>query len=140
MAAVLANENDLLIPQGLGHDLLTTWAPWARDDRDERHSWAVKPRVMRGYWGNPPDEYWIVDKIVAPHRRDGKPHWRLVARWYLGEKSAHQISMELGRKDWPEKRVLMNLVIFCSLVEREYLDVIHQPGMIRPTSAPRARL
>lgn len=107
-------------PRGLGHDLLIEWAPWARDDGDgERHSWAVKPRVAKGYHGDPPDNYWIVDKIVAPHRRDRSSYWKVVSAYYLGERPTWEIATQL---EWSERRVLFNLAAFCGLVEREFGD------------------
>ncbi len=111
-----------LEPSGLGHDLLVEWSPWARDDSEGRHSWHVKPRVDHGYHGDPPENYWLVDKIVAPHRRDRSVYWLVVSRWYLGEKSYAQIALDLG-PHWPEKRIRLNLVCFCELVAREFLDM-----------------
>ena len=116
MAAVMRLEIRL---EGLGHDLLTAWAPWARDDSDDRHSWSVKPRVARGYHGDPPPEFFVVDKIVAPHRRDRSAYWQVVARYYLAEASPHFIARELG---WSEQRVMMNLAAFAELVGREFTD------------------
>lgn len=116
MSAVLAEFR----PQGLGHELLLEWAPWARDDSDgERHSWALKPRVDPGYHGDPPPNFWVVDKIVAPHRRDKSPYWLVCGAFYLGERAEWEIAKTLG---WSEQRVLMNLAAFCCLIEREYLD------------------
>jgi hypothetical protein len=119
-----------LEPSGLGHDLLLDWAPWARDDGDERHSWAVKPRIDHGHHGTPPDEFWIVDKIVAPQRRDGTTYWHVASRFYLGEKSYAQITIDLG-KNWPEKRVRFNLMCFAEMVGREYLDFKEEASRIR---------
>lgn len=122
--------------EGLGHELLLNWAPWARDDSEERHSWSVRPRVDRGYHGDPPDQFWVVDKIVGPHRRDRTPYWNVVSRWYLGEVAMHLIVKEMG---WSETRVMMNLVAFASMVEREYRDMLDAvaPGRykISPQSA-----
>ena len=118
----LTHEDEELEPSGLGNDLLVEWAPWARDDAEDRHSWSVKPRVDHGYHGDPPDNFWITDKIVAPHRRDKSVYWLIVSRWYLGEKSYAQITLDLGRH-WPEKRIRLNLVSFCELVQREFLDI-----------------
>jgi hypothetical protein len=111
-----------LEPSGLGHDLLTEWAPWANDDREDRHSWSVKPRIDRGYHGTPPDNYWVTDKILAPHRVDKDIYWRLVARWYLDGKTYDQITRDLG-PSWPEKRIALSLVQICAKVEREFLDI-----------------
>jgi hypothetical protein len=111
-----------LEPSGLGHDLLLEWAPWAENDRDERHSWAVKPRVDRGHHGTPPDAYWVVDRILAPHHRDKSITWRLVVRWYVDKKSYQQITLDLGQS-WPEKRIRLSLVQIATMVEREYLDI-----------------
>lgn len=116
MAAVLAE----IRLEGLGHELLLEWAPWARDDNEGKHSWAVKPRVQAGYHGDPPERFFVVDKIVAPHRRDRSNYWQVVGAFYLGERAEWEIAKELG---WSEQRVLMNLAAFCGLVEREYLDM-----------------
>jgi len=110
-----------LEPSGLGHDLLLEWAPWAENDRDERHSWAVKPRIDRGYHGTPPDNYWVVDRILAPHHREKSITWRLVVRWYVDKKSYDQITLDLG-PNWPEKRIRLSLVQICAMIEREFLD------------------
>jgi len=108
-------------PDGLGHELLIAWAPWARDDRDESHSWSVQPRLDPGYHGDPPAEFFVVDKIVAPHRRDKTNYWHVVGRYYLGESEPRWIAKEL---DWSVSRVLMNLCAFSALVEREYRDFV----------------
>jgi hypothetical protein len=101
-------------PSGLGHDLLLDWAPWARDDRREEPSWSAewsgRPRIDHEYGGDPPEDFWIVDKIVAPQRRDGTTYWHVASRFYLGEKSYAQITIDLG-KNWPEKRVRFNLIV-----------------------------
>ena len=105
---------------GLGHDLLYAWAPWARDDHEgERKSWAVKPRVDHGYHGDPPKNFFIVDKIVAPHRVQKDAYWRVTSAFYLGERSIWEIADLLG---WSEERVQVNIVVFCGLVEREWRD------------------
>ena len=119
-----------LEPSGLGHDLLLEWAPWAREDRDERHSWHVKPRVDHGYHGDPPDDFWIVEKILAPLKRDRTVYWRMAAQWYLGEKSYAQITLDMG-PNWPEKRIRLNLVCLCELVQREYLDFKEEATRMR---------
>lgn len=121
MAAVMSEIiKDELALEGLGHDLLEAWAPWARDDRGEgSHSWSVKPRIDRGYHGNPPDDFWVVDKIVAPQRRDKTNAWAVVSRFYLGEQDEGMIARDLV---WSAARVRMNLLAFCGLVEREYRD------------------
>jgi hypothetical protein len=109
-----------LEPNGLGHELLLEWAPWARDDREGGgHSWSVKPRVDPGYHGDPPKNFYIVEKIVAPHQRDKTDYWRAVSRWYLGEASPDWIARQLG---WSELRVRSNVIVFCALVEREWRD------------------
>jgi hypothetical protein len=112
----------VLEPQGMGHELLVEWAPWARDDNDgERKSWAVKPRIDHGYHGDPPENFWIVDKIVAPHRRDRSAYWKAVSGFYLGERAPWEIASLLGPA-WNERRVLVNIVEFGALVEREWRD------------------
>jgi hypothetical protein len=119
MAAVM---REILQPEGLGHELLVEWAPWARDDKDgERASWAVKPRVDPGYHGDPPTNFFIVDKIVAPHRRDKSTHWRTVSAYYLGERPPWEIASLLGPR-WDERSVMANIMQFGALVEREWRD------------------
>lgn len=116
--------NDLE-PSGLGNDLLIDWAPWAREDRREDPSWSAewsgRPRIDHEYGGDPPDDFWIVEKILAPQRVLRSVYWTICAHWYLGEKSYAQIARDLG-KNWPEKRIRLNLVCLCELVAREYLD------------------
>jgi hypothetical protein len=107
---------------GMGHELLIEWAPWARDDNDgQRASWSVKPRVDPGYHGDPPDNFFVVDKIVAPHRRDKSSYWKAVSAYYLGERPPWEIASTLG-PSWDERRVLYNLIAFGALVEREWRD------------------
>jgi hypothetical protein len=107
-------------PEGLGHELLIEWAPWARDDKDgERASWALKPRVDPGYHGDPPKNFFIVEKIVAPHRVQKDDYWRAVSAVYLGEKPEWSICREFG---WSRLRLKTNIIVFCGLVEREWRD------------------
>lgn len=134
MAAQMMETTTELKLEGFGHELLENWAPWARDDSEGHHSWNMKTSTGRGYWGDPPDEYWIVDKIVAPHRRDKSNYWLCVSRYYLGERALWEITKELGYH-WPEKRVLLNLVAFGALVEREYRDYLDAHPEIRLKSA-----
>ena len=105
----------------LGHRLLAEWAPWARDDRDGE-SWgqSVGPRMPRGYHGDPPKNFFIVDKIVAPHRVERSQYWTVVAMFYLGQRPDWEIARELG---WSEQRVAFNLAAFAALVEREFKDL-----------------
>lgn len=110
-----------LEPSGLGHDLLTSWAPWVREDKDPSLRWTCGPRVVRGYHGDWPLEVQITDKILAPLRRDKSVYWTMAAHWYIGEKTFTQITRDLGPQ-WPEKRIRLNLVCLCELVSREYLD------------------
>lgn len=134
MSAVEIDVMRELEPSGLGHELLVEWAPWARDDRDgEKASWSVKPRVDPGYHGDPPDNFWIVDKIVAPQRRDRTTHWKVVSAYYLGEQPPWAIGQALN---WSEHRVLVNINHFAALVEREWRDYTEQ----RRVSIARARM
>jgi hypothetical protein len=125
-----------LEPSGLGHELLIEWAPWARDDNEGgRHSWSVKPRVDPGYHGDPPDNFWVVDKIVAPHRRDRTVYWRCASGYYLGERNVPELAHVLN---WSEEHVLLNVIQFGALVEREWRDytqsrrVVITPARIFP--------
>lgn len=134
--SALEIEREILEPCGLGHDLLWEWAPWARDDSDGRSSWNVKPRLGRGYWGDPPPNFKIVDKIVAPYRaakqkllkepwevtewdRENAYWWEPVAQYYLGLHQPIEIASALG---WSELRVCTVLCLFCGQVEREFKD------------------
>jgi hypothetical protein len=118
----LAIEVQQMAPEGIGDELLREWAPWARDDREgERASWSVKPRVDPGYHGDPPNNFFIVDKIVAPHRRDKSSYWKAVSAYYLGERPPWEIASLLG-SSWDERRVMYNIIAFAALVEREWRD------------------
>lgn len=119
MVAVADDVGTDIEPKGLGHDLLEAWAPFARDDGEGRESWNVKPRIGKGYWGDPPDEYWIVEKIVAPHRASNNDFWRLVSRRYLGEKDYWLIAKDLDKPEWWVRSILCWAT---ELVRREYLD------------------
>lgn len=120
-----------LEPSGLGHDLLLAWAPWARNEGDGQASWSVRPRIEKGYDGDPPDDFWIVEKILAPQKVLGSVYWKMAAHWYLGEKTFAQITLDLG-PNWPEKRIRLNLVCLCELVAREYLDFREVERKLRP--------
>lgn len=106
--------------QGLGHELLLEWSPWARDDREEGHSWHVRPRVDRGFHGTPPDRVMRVDKIVARIRIEHPPYYRVVARYYLDELQPWQMTQVLGQtQGW----IRTMLLAACGLVELRYRDV-----------------
>lgn len=113
------DEARTLEPSGLGHDLLLDWAPWVRDDRDDRTSWNVKPRVSKGYQGDMPRNVQIVDKIVARQRLQNHTDWRVVARYYLDQQEVWQVARDLR---WAENRVRVRLLAVCGLVEREFRD------------------
>jgi hypothetical protein len=85
-----------LEPQGLGHDLLTEWAPWYREDREGGHSWHVQERVDRGYHGDPPERVHRVEKIVAKLKLTHHNYYRVIARYYLDQLLPHQIAPNLG--------------------------------------------
>lgn len=106
-----------LEPRGLGHDLLTEWAPWVREDREGRHSWHVKPRVDRGYHGMPPDRVLKVDKIVARIRLEYPTYYRVIARYYLDELLPWQMADTLkATEGW----IRAMLLAACGLVEMRY--------------------
>ncbi len=111
-----------LEPEGLGHDLLTEWGLWMRDNREGRESWAVRPRVDRGYHGDPPERVRFVDKLIARHRLRHHEQWSVVSRFYLSDYEPWQISRELGRRHWPEARIRTILLAVCGMIEREYRD------------------
>lgn len=117
MAAALMTEQ--LEPSGLGHDLLREWAPWARDDNEGRASWSVKPRVDPAYWGDPPERWYIVNRIVSKLLASNSDFRRVVKRYYLGGYEPWEIARKLG---WSEVRVRTVLCVCCGLVEREYRD------------------
>ena len=110
-------------PQGFGHELLTEWGQWFRDDGDGRASWAVKPRVDRGFHGEPPDRVRFVDKVIAHHKISHKAHWSVISRYYLSDLSEWQIAKGMG---WDRTRVNTVLLTVCGLVESrwnaEWLD------------------
>jgi hypothetical protein len=113
-------ELELMAPEGLGDELLREWAPWARDDNEgEGHSWSVKPRIDPGFHGTPPDRFFVVNRIVASHKREQAHFWAVVSRWYLGEKPVWLICRELDRPDW---WVLQKACWCAELVSREYRD------------------
>lgn len=108
-----------LEPSGLGHELLREWAPWVRDDAEGGHSWAVKPRVDRGYHGDPPSRVNRVDKIVARMKLYHRRYYDVVAHYYLGEKTFAQISMDLQvTQGWARTMLLAA----CGLVEMQFRD------------------
>lgn len=108
-----------LEPQGLGHDLLVEWAPWQREDRDGKASWSVKPRIARGYHGDPPDRVNRVDKIVARIRLEQPTYYRVIARYYLDELLPWQMCSTLqATEGW----VRTMLLAACGLVEIRYRD------------------
>ena len=107
-------------PKGLGNDLLIEYAHYARDDREGRASWSVKPRVDPGYHGDPPDSWYVVNRIVAQHKAENKDFWNVVSRWYLGEKPVWLIQREINKPDW---WIYSTLTWATNLVEREYLDI-----------------
>lgn len=116
----LAAEIPIMEPEGLGDELLKEWAPWARDDNEgEGHSWSVKPRVDPGYHGDPPDRFFVVNRIVAEHKRQQAVFWNVVSRWWLGEKPVWLICRELGKDDW---WVRQKACWAAGIVEREFRD------------------
>lgn len=112
-------------PSGLGHELLTEWGIYAENDRDGRESWSVKPRVDPGYHGDPPDRWYVVNRIVSQRARiDGRKgytdFYRLVSRFYLGSKSYSMIQKDLNKPEWWVKSML---VWACETTKREFVDV-----------------
>jgi hypothetical protein len=106
-----------LEPEGLGHDLLTEWAPWQREDGESGASWSVKPRIDRGYHGDPPDRVMVVDKIVARIRMDHHNYYRVISRYYLDELAPWQMVQTLNATEgW----VRTMLLAACGLVELRY--------------------
>ena len=117
MSAVLQWQG--LEPQGLGHDLLTEWAPWYRDDREGGHSWHVKPRVDPGFHGTPPERVFKVERIVARIKIDHHRYYSVISRYYLDELLPHQIAPHLG---YTEGWVRTMLLAACGLVEMRFRD------------------
>lgn len=110
-----------LEPEGLGHDLLCEWAPWMRDDH-EGPSWgqSVGPRAVKGYHGDPPERVRFVDKIVARMRGEQPPYYRVVKKYYLGDKLFWQIAREEGTTEgWCRTM----LIAACGLVEMKWKTV-----------------
>src|SRR5690606_38702134 len=90
VSAVMVAE--LLYPSGLGHDLLCEWALFARDDREEgAASWSVKPRVDRGWHGDPPDRWYVVNRIVSRLLKDHPDYRQVVKPVYLGERAPSEV-------------------------------------------------
>lgn len=119
MIAVMVAE--LLYPSGLGHDLLCEWALFARDDREEgAASWSVKPRVDRGWHGDPPDRWYDVNRIISRLLKDHPDYRKVVKPFYLGERAPWEIARQIGRS---EQGVLVTLCHVVALVEREYRDM-----------------
>lgn len=130
MAAIMTYDR-LMEPDGMGHELLLEWAPWARDDNEgENHSWSVKPRVDPGYHGDPPERFFIVNRIVAEHKREQAHFWAVVSRWYLGEQPVWLICRELDRPEW---WVMQKACWASDLVGREFRDYTeHRRVVITP--------
>lgn len=126
MAAVMAERFSTqwqgLEPEGMGHDLLCEWAPWVREDRDPASQWAVKPRIDRGYHGDPPDRVNRVDKIVARIRLDHPRYYSVIARYYLDGLLPHQMTGTLGATEgWVRSMILAA----CGLVEIRYREAVN---------------
>lgn len=119
MAAVMI-ELELLEPSGLGHDLLSEWATFSRDDGDGRASWSVKPRVDHAYHGDPPDRWYVVNRIVSRLLIRESVFRSVVKRYYLAELRPWEIAEITGRS---ERDVLTILLHVAGLVEREYRDL-----------------
>ena len=106
-----------LEPEGLGHDLLTEWAPWMREDGEGKHSWHITERVDRGYHGDPPDRVVRVDKIVARIKLEQPAYYRVIARYYLDDLLPWQMCQTLqATEGW----VRTMLLAACGLVELRY--------------------
>jgi len=104
--------------EGLGYDLLTEWGNWMRNDSENRASWSVKPRVDRGYHGDPPDRVMWLDKHIAKHKLEYRSDWSVISRYFLSDLQIWQIAKGLR---WPEGRVQAVLARMCGMVERDYL-------------------
>lgn len=124
MPILLATVRDSMPePSGLGDELLWEWAAFARDDRAEGHnSWSVQPRTDKAYHGDPPDRWFLVNKIVCRFQAD--PNDRLypvIKHWYLGEKMPWQIALDLNRSEY---HIRSAACWACEQVRREYLDAM----------------
>ena len=120
MVSVRHTQWGNLEPEGLGHDLLLEWAPWARDDREGGHSWSVKPRVDPGYHGDPPSRVDRVDRIVARIGLEQPRYYNVICHVYLGEKSYGDAARDLHMtQGWLRTMVLAS----CGLVEIRYRDL-----------------
>ena len=105
--------------EGLGHDLLTEWGLWCRNDSGGRQSWHVKPRIDIGYHGDPPDRVNWLDKLIAQHKLKYHSDWSIISRFYLNDLQIWQIAKSMR---CPESRVETTLMRMAGLVEREYND------------------
>lgn len=120
MSAALADaDTQAIAPHGFGHELLTEWAPFARDDNEGRASWGSEERTSPGHHGTPPDRWYVVNRIVSRLLAAEREYKDVVKPYYLGERPAWEIARSLGRT---EIGVLATLWHVCSLVEREYSD------------------
>ena len=108
-----------LEPSGLGHELLSEWCGWYRDDREGRHRWHVTPRVDRGYHGDPPERVFRVERIVARIKIDHHRYYSVIARYYLDQLLPHQIAPKLYiTEGWCRSMILAA----CGLVEIRYRE------------------
>jgi hypothetical protein len=121
MAAALkrfsSSEWDGLKIEGLGHDLLTEWAPWMREDRESGASWHLKPRIDPGYHGDPPNRVLRVDKIVARIRLEHPAYYRVIARYYLDELQLWQMTEVMQHTEGWLRTMLLAA---CGLVEMRF--------------------
>lgn len=111
--------DDLPDPYGPGHDLLTEWGRWNRDDREGRTSWAVKERIDPGTYGEPPERVIWLDKLLAQHKMKFRQDWSVIAQYYLDDRTVWEIAK---RKDWAESRVRVKLLGICGMIDREWQD------------------
>lgn len=116
MAAVMTERRE---PEGYGNELLWEWGAWNKDDGDGRASWSVKPRIGTVHAGVPPEKINVVDKILAPIKRDHKRTYAMVDQFYRREKALWQVGLAVDRSP---AEVLDSLQRVAWLVEREYND------------------
>ena len=116
MAIAMAERRE---PEGYGNELLQEWGAWNKDDGEGRSSWSVKPRIDPCTAGVPPGKINLVDKILAPIKRDHRRTYAMVDHFYRREKSLWQVALEVSRS---ENEVLDTLQRVAWLVEREISD------------------
>jgi hypothetical protein len=118
MAAVMI-ERELLEPSGLGHDLLSEWGAWHKDDGEGWASWSVKPRIDPGYHGTPPNRVLLVERILAPIKLREPRRYKIIEHRYRRDYPVWLLAREVGATEADVSNTLWHA---CGIVEREFGD------------------